>query len=407
MSLYGRIVFIALLALMTASAHACLWDYDTLRDERRGLPGVAEILAGRWEKHSQFFYEDRVRRMNELLVRQPGNLDAWDNLAVAYQKLGQTDKAIETILAKDKLKPGQYTTHANLGTFLLFAGRLDEAIKEIELAIKINPDAHFGREKYQLRLAKYLVALQDKDGTHPKTFLSVQYPPQPVPMPSSGATAADLQAYRKKQNEQRPAMDKWAAEAQRVRDEWVADREHAIEGIVGMIRFGTDQSPDLYAALGELLADRRDAHLAWRAYQRAIDLNFRDPAWANEQRNAVARMTEDKSEFSGDVIAHERADADAWVKAYQQFEDDLIRAGRDPSDESLLAPFYAKNGSARESLAAPAVAERVKKIQRSPVAMVIVFFGIAIGIAVVLPIVTRFAIRRLRLATSKAAGPIA
>jgi hypothetical protein len=42
------------LVLLAVPASACLWDYDTLRDERRGLPGIAEVLAGQWEKHSQF-----------------------------------------------------------------------------------------------------------------------------------------------------------------------------------------------------------------------------------------------------------------------------------------------------------------------------------------------------------------
>jgi len=39
------------------------------------------------------------------------------------------------------------------------------------------------------------------------------------------------------------------------------------------------------------------------------------------------------------VIAAERASADAWVLAYQTFEDDLIRAGKDPDDEANLVPF--------------------------------------------------------------------
>src|SRR3954452_3010803 len=101
----GVLLFLISGLLMQSTACACLWDYDTLRDEKRGLPGIAEIIAGKWEKHSQFFYEQRAGEMKKLLEREPTNLDAWDNLAVAYEKLGDRDKAIETILAKDKLKP--------------------------------------------------------------------------------------------------------------------------------------------------------------------------------------------------------------------------------------------------------------------------------------------------------------
>jgi tetratricopeptide (TPR) repeat protein len=337
------------LLLMVASARACMWDYDTLRDERRGLPGVAEILAGRWEKHSQFFYEDRVRRMNELIAREPNNLDAFDNLAVAYEKLGQVDKAIETILAKDKLKPGEYTTHANLGTFYLHSGRLEEGIAEIEKALVINPDAHFGREKYQLQLAKYLLGRKDGVNASEKTFISMPTFRDLFWVPATTSPADREAALAKRSSPEFRANVARAGEEQKAR---LADREHAIEGIVGMIRFGTGKSPDLYAALGELLASRRDAHLAYRAFKRAADLEFRDLGWLREQMVRVSEMTEDKSEFDPALIAKERADADAWVAAYQSFEDELIRAGKDPVDESLFAPFYAAHGTARESITA-------------------------------------------------------
>lgn len=48
-------VILLLLWLPIAPAAACIWDYDTLRDEQRGLPTVAAILAGKWERHSDFF----------------------------------------------------------------------------------------------------------------------------------------------------------------------------------------------------------------------------------------------------------------------------------------------------------------------------------------------------------------
>ena len=57
---------------------------------------------------------------------RPDNLAYYDDLAVAYEKTGQHDKAIETILIKDKKKPGVYETESNLGTFLMVNGRLEE-----------------------------------------------------------------------------------------------------------------------------------------------------------------------------------------------------------------------------------------------------------------------------------------
>src|SRR5690349_11409039 len=91
---FCRLILIVSFAL-ARPASACLWDYDTIRDEKRGLPGIAEVLAGKWERHSRYFYEQRVVRMKALLAKEPANLDAWDNLAVAYEKLDDRDNAID------------------------------------------------------------------------------------------------------------------------------------------------------------------------------------------------------------------------------------------------------------------------------------------------------------------------
>ena len=95
-------IFALMLAL---PAEACLWDYDTLRDEKRGMPGIAEVIAGQWERHSPFFYQHRVEAMKKRLDTSPGDVDAMDNLAVAYHKLGNTPAAIATMLDKEKRFP--------------------------------------------------------------------------------------------------------------------------------------------------------------------------------------------------------------------------------------------------------------------------------------------------------------
>src|SRR5687767_15734765 len=119
-----------------------------------------------------------------------------------------------------------------------------------------------------------------------------------------------------------------------------------------MIRFGTGKSAELYFVLGDLLAYRGDKHLAYRAYPRAVELEH---PRSNEIRSFMQQLkegTERHGEFDEQLIRRERAEADAWVAAYQQFEDDLIRAGKDPSDEAPYEPFYAQHG--RASRAEPA-----------------------------------------------------
>src|SRR5579884_4228255 len=135
----------------------CLWDYDTLAMERLRGPSALELITGKFLRHSPEFYhwriQDRLRKLHE----DPNNLASYDDLAVAYDKTGQYDRALETILAKDGKRVGLYETEANRGTFLIHAGRLEEALEHISEALRINPDAHFGREKYQALLVEYML----------------------------------------------------------------------------------------------------------------------------------------------------------------------------------------------------------------------------------------------------------
>lgn len=375
-------VLIALLAsaLLPTVAVACLWDYDTIRDERRGLPGIAEVLAGRWEKHSAFFYENRVARMKALVAKEPANWAAYDNLAVALEKLGRPAEAVAVMRDKERLAPGQYTTHANLGTFLLHTGQLDEGIDEIRRALAINPAAHFGREEYQLKLAEFLrdgkadrrlltsmnfLHLVGEQIVDPAAYLAGVRPATlPVaagdspsstrpasaavatPTTSPSTTAADPSSATRPSDggADEDVSIRWLLRGLQPTD--VDLKANVFDGLVGIIRFGTGTSAELYLTLGDLLALRGDKNLAYRAYQRALDFGHPRKAYARAVMGHLKELAYDKSALTDEAIAAERASADAWVRAYQQYEDDLIRAGKDPDDEANLAGFYAANGKA-------------------------------------------------------------
>ena len=327
---------LAALALLAAPALACIWDDDTLLDERRGLPGVAEVLAGKWERHSPFFYEQRVREMTARLVKDSSDLAAYDNLAVAHEKLGRPDEAIALMLKKDRVKPGEYTTHANLGTFYLHTGDFENGVEHIRRSLEINPDAHFGREKYQLMAAEFLLeAKRDPTLLDAGSFIL----PELFPVREVREVSGE-QAYRDAIASRRQSM--WRGRGQNPR---LTDKP--IEGVVGMIRFGTGTSPHLFHALGDLLAHRGDRHLASRAYRRALQLDHPRPELLKEAIQAIEGAVENKSELSDALVAKEQADARAWVEAYQRYEDDLVRAGRTPRTEADYAPFYEQHGTAR------------------------------------------------------------
>lgn len=139
------------LALLSvpAAALACLWDSETLKQERSRCPNALELITGKFLRHSPMFYEWRIKDRQKKLKNDPKNVSYYDDIAVSYEKLGQHDKAIETILAKEEIQPGLYETYSNLGTFYILAGDFEKGLPYIDKALAINPDAHFGREKYQ------------------------------------------------------------------------------------------------------------------------------------------------------------------------------------------------------------------------------------------------------------------
>ena len=142
----------------------CLWDYETIQMEKVRFPGAAELIAGEFRRHSPEFYQWRIEDRLKKIESHPDDLSLLDDLAVSYEKSGQTDLAIQTMLDKDQRQPGLYETHANLGTFYIHDGQLEKGLAEIRKAIEINPDAHFGREVYQQYLVEYLIASRDEDG---------------------------------------------------------------------------------------------------------------------------------------------------------------------------------------------------------------------------------------------------
>lgn len=164
-------------------AWACLWDRDTFEEEVQGIPDVVVTLIGGFARNPAKYYEMRLTRVRALLPTEPDTLALYDDAAVASDRLGDQDQAIALMadkrgalerlgISRDDARAGSpnhwYRYHANLGTF--HAHRwfhrgtdwddIDDLQRGHDLitsAIEDNPDAHFGREKYQLRALAWLL----------------------------------------------------------------------------------------------------------------------------------------------------------------------------------------------------------------------------------------------------------
>ena len=201
--LLGLLAGTAGLSTLSRPAAACLWDSDTLEREAAGAPRVVPTLVGGFPRYPARYYAMRLERVSAELGRNEDDLSLYDDAGVAADRLGKHDDALAWMAKKKvalerlgdeagaaKGEPSHwYRYYANLGTFhahrWLHGGAkwdatddLDEGHRLIEKAIAENANAHFGREKYQLKALAWLKSKptmqQAKDGLMP-TFVPVDF----------------------------------------------------------------------------------------------------------------------------------------------------------------------------------------------------------------------------------------
>ena len=271
-------ILISLVSLSTLAA--CLWDYDTLAQERAKFPTALELIAGKFPRHSPEFYQWRIDDRLAKLEQGDDKPEYYDDLAVAYDKLKQNDKAIEwMLLKKEKFNTDndvKYKTAANLGTFYLHSRQLDQGIEQLEKAIELNPNAHFGRERYQLYLARYLqLRIASRHLRMGKFALPLNYQVDEEldhELPPREERISNFSEAVRQYN---------SPEDLYLKDE---DRSKAVQGILGMMRFGHYDSPVLLECLGDLLydpggGDNNALTIAARAYlQASIHLDANNSA---------------------------------------------------------------------------------------------------------------------------------
>ena len=321
---FKRFVLLTVTAcLITSTAAACLWDKDTLQMERSRFPDVLELITGRFLRHSKQFYEWRIEDRQKRLADGESTGELYDDLAVAFDKTGQHEKAIETINAKDKLWPGEYETLANKGTFLIHSGKYTEGVDFIRKAIEVNPDAHFGREVYQQLLVEYLIERQ-VDG---KTMLPI-------------GKSHDLPdgSFRSTNSFADFVFEKQKIDYANRSDE----RQKALKGILGMMRFGNYDSPVLLEALGDLLIDQEAPEkdgkwLACRAYlqasYRTADNKEASAAYRNKAKSTLRLHERAKLETVERELRKEIREAEQWWRGVQEDEAAWIKASVDVDAE--------------------------------------------------------------------------
>jgi tetratricopeptide (TPR) repeat protein len=302
-------LLVALVFLSPSAAWACLWDYDTLRQERARFPSALELMTGKFLRHSPAFYEWRVRDRLARLQENPDDLRLRDDLAVAYHKIGRN-------------QPKRYETLSNLGTFYILDGDLKKGLTFIDQALEVNPDAHFGRERYQKWLVEYALS---------------RYPDGNLQLPLKGERDYSGFAHFLKEK-----ITPWD----------LAANQKAVQAVLGMMRFANHDNPLLLEALGDLLmAQGEDTKtgdgnpgdakaLAARAYLLAARRTegktaeaYRTKAQSAAINQVITRMGDEPLPYIKQRLEVELADAQTWYDELAAKERTWIDAGADVEAE--------------------------------------------------------------------------
>ncbi len=234
-----------------------------------------------------------------------------------------------------------YTYHANLGTFYAHKREFEKAIVELEKtivelekAIEINPKAHFGRERFQIDLIRYVAACK-KDRrlwTEHNYFTYNNRQPKGRSFRSIIGMRGFTAGFRaNEETKEVPWKEMFTATA-------------------GMLRFGGLEGAELYRSLGDLFLANQDLNLAWWNYQVAITKSH--PAEA-----LLRRVCKGIEKHWKDAVANSRRrfkppnlalfqkvqqDSFKWLITFQDIERLYLKAGKDPSKKEVLAQILAK-----------------------------------------------------------------
>jgi hypothetical protein len=405
------------------------------------LAMVHDVIHERYAKHGPAYYEhrnrlaraERDRLAREAAARPDGRPDPayWtltDDLAagLAYLALaGKGDFAEATALEREKLAAQQrlgiagrdlYGSYANLGTFLVIDGivrgikgdnaaakaLLAEGLPLIKKAVEVKPDAHFGREAWQILIVEFLLAAADR----PELLLKYDMIGNRLDGAPSGYTAIDqrrtfetrgfgfpLRRLLQHERELSTPESLSAEEAGEVRgtciaavgaeDDWAKDVKSSRDkpapfdeptlGILGMWTLAAGANPHFAVALGEIMLRVGQSHIAWAAYERAVDTApvFLPDAALREKFVALCRRRQELIEKSlppgeaAELRPRHRAELAfglEYQRKYQAYEAERIAAGVDIADPHFYDAFHAAEGSP----ATPSGPEEFVAIRKDP-----------------------------------------
>jgi len=352
-----------------------------------------DILHERYPKHGPAFYIERNRLARERLkVISPDSDEAFaltDDLCAGLNRLGQPADAVPLLREKLRLQEKRglngsdlYTTYANLGTYLYFAdmgkafrgdaaakAACEEGITFVEKSVAVNPNSHFGREKWQIIILRFLLDATDRpdilserdfigdrlDHTFPaKVFRRADVfdrsgDDYARPYFTGALMGGANQIARDRDNIKRVGTNSENSESSYKAQGFPFDEP--MLGIIGMWRQGGGPNPHFAVCIGEVMLRVGQRYIAWTAFERAsrmADRFWPDSAKQQFLRDHCARRQKQieetlaASEVPGlrPRFEAELAHGEKYQREYQEYEAAKIAAGADIRDEHLFDDFH-------------------------------------------------------------------
>jgi hypothetical protein len=369
---------------------------------------IHDVIHERYPVRGPAYYRERDRIVREKLKRLPPDsqdaFDLTDDLGVGLDKLGRAGEAVPPLRDKlaRQLKLGQggkqlYTSYANLGTFLIHANmkaamggdakaraNVKEGLDFIKKSIDVNPEAHFGREEWQLHIGEYLLAAIDD----PNLLSNFDCVGNSFGRPPGRDEYGELPSAISRSHYLGMGGEKFASQfddrGELVKEESRELIRRAIRligadsgfpssvlerpvpfdeptlGIIGMWRQGGGANPYFAVALGEIMLRVGQRYIAWTAYERAHMLAdrygwkpehaaaLREHCRKRQQSIILDRPRDNEAEIRSQFQA-ELAYGQKYQKDYHEYEANKIAAGADIYDEHFYDDFH----KGREPIATP------------------------------------------------------
>ena len=149
------------------------------------LAMVHDVIHERFPRHGSAYYAERNRITRAALAKlkddDPARFPLEDDLAVGLERLGKSDEAVTVMRAKLARQEAKKLTGATSIRLTRISApfwstrafekrqpatsprklRCREGVAFVRMAVEVNPEAHFGRERWQVAIAEFLLAVPD------------------------------------------------------------------------------------------------------------------------------------------------------------------------------------------------------------------------------------------------------